>query len=72
MICTKTLYNYIARGLFANLSNQDLLFRGKRKKKTHRRSRISFNNLKGTSIDERPQRVNDRQEARALGNRLCS
>jgi IS30 family transposase len=63
MICTKTLYNYIARGLFANLSNQDLLFRGKRKKTTNRRNRISFKNLKGTSIDERPQSIEDRQES---------
>jgi len=63
MICTKTLYNYIARGLFANLSNQNLLFKGKRKKKKpNKKSRMAFKNLKGTSIDERPQSANDRQE----------
>lgn len=62
VLCTKTLYNYIARGLFANLSNHDLLYRGKRKKKTKRIKRISFNNLKGTSIEERPRSVEDRQE----------
>jgi IS30 family transposase len=45
MICTRTLYNYIDRGIFANISNKNLLLKGRRRKKANRRSKIALNNL---------------------------
>ena len=62
MICTKTLYNYIDRGLFAKISNKDLLEKRHKKKRTHKTVRVAHNNSKGTSIDERPKAIEKRLE----------
>jgi transposase, IS30 family len=61
-ICTKTLYNYIDKEVFANISNKDLVVKRKPRKGTYSRVRIAHNNLKGTSIEERPDVVEDREE----------
>lgn len=60
-ICTKTLYNYIDRGLFLHISNKELPMKGRRKKRRHRRVRVAHNNIKGTSIEERPKSVDKRE-----------
>lgn len=64
MICTKTLYNYIDRNLFLNISNKDLPVKkdGKRRKSRNER-KVALNNLTGRSIDERPERIENRTEA---------
>jgi transposase, IS30 family len=61
-ICTKTLYNYIDKEVFANISNKDLVVKRKPRKGAYNRVRIAHNNLKGTSIEERPDAVEDREE----------
>ena len=63
MICTKTLYNYIERGIFEGISSQDLVEGGKRKKKSSKKPRQSLNNRSGTSIEERSEVINNREEA---------
>lgn len=62
-ICTKTLYRYLDQGLFVNISNKNLTY-GKRKKSQNKNhDGPSYKNLKGRSIEERPQQVELREEA---------
>jgi len=61
-ICTKTLYNYIDKGIFANISNKDLLIKRNGKIRKYRKTRIALNNTKGTSIEERLHSANTREE----------
>ena len=63
MICTKTLYNYVDRGIFSGISNANLWEKRKRKKKRHRQiQRICLKNKGSRSIEERPERINKRLE----------
>lgn len=61
-ICTKTLYNYIDQGVFANITNKDLPVKRDKKKGTYRKVKIAHRNLKGTSIEERPSYIEKREE----------
>jgi len=61
-ICTKTLYNYIDKGIFANISNKDLPVKRNKKVRKYKKVKVSLKNIKGTSIEERPDSVDDRQE----------
>lgn len=61
-ICTKTLYNYIDQGVFSNISNKDLPVKRNKKKGKYKKVRIAHNNLKGTSIEERPEHIETREE----------
>lgn len=61
-ICTKTLYNYIDDGVFINLTNKDLPVKRAKKKGAYRKVRIVHKNLKGTSIEERPEYIETREE----------
>lgn len=61
-ICTKTLYNYIDQGVFANITNKDLPVKRDKKKGTYRKVKIAHKNLKGTSIEERPESIEKRDE----------
>lgn len=62
-ICTKTLYNYIDKGIFLNLTNKDLPVKSRKKKKSsYKKVRIAHNNLKGSSIEERPEHIEKRDE----------
>lgn len=61
-ICTKTLYNYIARGdVFLDLTNSDLPVKKDGKKREYKKVKISYKNLKGTSIEERPMEAEERK-----------
>jgi IS30 family transposase len=60
-ICTKTLYNAIADGEFENITNQDLPMKPRRKR-GYQKVRCALNNTKGTSISDRPQSVDTREE----------
>ena len=57
--CARTLYNWIDQGLLKTI-NLDLLLKTRRKTKTNR-LRKNRTHL-GSSIEERPKAVNDRQE----------
>lgn len=62
-LCTKTVYNMIARGDFLRLTNEDLpVKRSKKKRKHHRARQVALNNRKGRSIEERPSVANEREE----------
>ena len=61
-ICTKTLYNYIDQEVFANITNKDLPVKKNKKKGSYRKVKIAHKNLKGTSIEERPAEVENREE----------
>lgn len=62
-ICTKTLYNYIDRGdVFLKLTNKDLPVKKEGKKRNYKKVKIPHKNLKGTSIEERPSEIDNREE----------
>lgn len=62
-ICTKTLYNYIAKGVFEGISNISLWEKRKRRKHRYRQvSRISLKNKGSRSIEERTEQINNRLE----------
>lgn len=61
-ICTKTLYSYIDKEIFANITNKNLPVKRNDRKGNYRRTRIAHNNLKGTSIEARPKSVETREE----------
>jgi IS30 family transposase len=63
LICTKTLYNYIDKGIFEGITNHSLWEKRKRRKRRYKKiSRISLKNKGSRSIEERPERVNNRLE----------
>lgn len=62
-LCTKTLYNYLGKNVFLNVSYEDLTCGHYRKKHGKAVNRPSYKNLTGRSIEERPRIVDDRQEA---------
>lgn len=62
-LCKGTIYRYIDMGLFINISNKNLYSkRHKRKNKYDKLRRPSHKNLKGTSIEQRPEHINERKE----------
>ncbi len=62
-LCTKTIYNYLGQNVFLNVSYQDLTCGHYNKKHNEAVNRPSYKNLCGRSIEERPNTVDDRQEA---------
>ena len=62
-LCTKTVYNMIARGDFLHISNADLPVKRKRKGRKYRKvRRVALNNRKGRSIEERLGGADTRKE----------
>lgn len=61
-ICTKTLYNYIDKEIFANISNKDLPVKCNKKTRKNKKVRIAYKNLKGTSIEDRPKSIEKRED----------
>jgi len=62
-ICTKTLYNYIDNGIFAEISNKDLWVKKDGKKRDYKKIRtVALNNKDGKSISERPKAADERTE----------
>ncbi len=63
-ICTKTLYNYIDKEVFVNITNKDLPVKRNKKKGKYKKVKrsIALNNIKGTSIEQRPPEVETRHE----------
>jgi len=63
MICTKTLYNYIDKGIFSGISNKDLWQKRNKKRRKYRPvGRISRTNRMCRSIEKRPRVVEKRRE----------
>lgn len=60
-ICTTTLYSYIDKGIFLTISSKDLPVKREKKKRQYKRT-VALKNLKGTSIEQRPQKILDRKE----------
>lgn len=62
-ICVKTLYSYIDKHIFHEVTNSDLWVKRNQKKRDYKKIRtVALNNRKGTSIAERPECANDRTE----------
>jgi IS30 family transposase len=62
-ICTKTLYHYIDREIFAGVSNKDLWVKKDGEKRDYKKIRtVALNNKKGKSITERPKEADARTE----------
>lgn len=62
-ICTKTVYNYIDKKVFLNITNKDLTVKKDRKKRKYRKTgAVALNNLKGRSIEERSESIETREE----------
>ena len=61
-ICEKTVYNYVDGGVFLEVTNKDLPYRGRVKKRGYRKIRCAENNKRGTSISERPKSVETRED----------
>ena len=61
-ISYKTIYNYIDQDLFPNLTNKDLPVKKNGKKRNYKKIGTATNNSKGTSISERPAKIDDRKE----------
>ncbi len=63
IICTKTLYNYIAKGVFEEITTFSLWEKRKRRKRRYKQvTRIALKNKASRSIEERPQEINNRLE----------
>lgn len=60
-ICVSTLYSYIDKGVFLNLSNKDLWEKGKKKQRKQKVRRSPHPQL--PSVAERPEVINQREEA---------
>ena len=60
MLCEKTIYNYIGKGVFLDITNKDLPNEGKGKKRGYKKVKASRAS-KGTSIEERPEEIESRE-----------
>ena len=61
-ICWKTVYNYLDKNLFLNISDKDLLVKKNGKKRKYNKVRQAITNVKGTSIAERPPEIDNRKK----------
>lgn len=60
-ICVRTLYSYIDKGIFLNLSNKDLPIKSKKRRRYHKVKRQARASV-GTSIDVRDKSILTREE----------
>jgi len=61
-ISIKTVYNYVDKGIFLEITNKDLPEKGRRKSGNNKPKRLRISNPKGKSIEERPVEAEDREE----------
>lgn len=63
-ICTKTVYNYIDKGIFREVTNKDLWVKkdGGKKRDYKKIHKVALNNRNGRSITERPKEADERSE----------
>ena len=63
IICTKTVYNYIDAGLLSGISNKNLWQKKDKKKRKYKTvSRVNTKNRDCRSIEDRPEKINNRLE----------
>lgn len=60
-ICAATLYSYIDKGIFLEITNKDLPVK-KKKKRKYKKVRVQKRANAGTSIEKRPPEVDTREE----------
>ena len=60
-LCKATIYSYIDKGIFLNLTNKDLPVKRNQKQEYHR-TRVAKKNVKGRSIEERAKEILDRND----------
>lgn len=60
-ICVATLYSYISKGLFLNLTNKDLPVKAERKRPYKRVRKKVRNHTYGNDLEARPDEVNSRE-----------
>ena len=61
-ICWRTLYNYIDRELFLNITKVDLPRKGKSSKRKYTRTKRRIKDVKARRIDDRPEEADARSE----------
>lgn len=59
-VCLTTLYSYIDKGIFLNVTRNNLPFHKKAPRKSSKPSAVAQKNLRGESIDNRPKSVKKR------------
>lgn len=62
-LCTRTIYNYLAKNIFREVDDGDLIYGRYGSKGQKKPPRPSYKNLMGRSIEERPAEVEAREEA---------
>lgn len=60
-VCYTTVYNYIHNGIFLNVSDSNMIVKRKRKK-NEKKSKVCKHNIKGRSIEKRPENIMERDE----------
>lgn len=61
-ICTTTLYSYIDKGIFLNITNKDLPQKPKKKRTYKHVRRLSYKNMGADYIEDRPDTADRRAE----------
>jgi len=61
-ICERTLYNYIEKELFLNITKVDLPRKGKSSKRKYTRTTRRIKDVNAKRINDRPEEANDRSE----------
>lgn len=61
-VCKATLYSYIKKGLFLNVTVDNLPYGCKARHSVSERRTVALKNLKGRSIDTRPEHIEARKE----------
>lgn len=64
-ICPATLYSYIDKGVFLNLTNEELPYKRNGKKRKYKKVRQQKRKSAGTSIEKRPKEIDNRDEITA-------
>lgn len=59
-VCLSTLYNYVRSGMFYNITMADMPMPRKKKRKNHKIKKQKRASV-GTSIDQRPEEINNRE-----------
>ena len=59
-VCLSTLYNYVRSGMFYNITMVDMPMPRKKKRKNHKKKKQKRASV-GTSIDQRPEEINNRE-----------
>lgn len=61
-VCKATLYSYVKKGIISGLTIHNLPYAKETRRKGDKRPSVALKNLKGRSIEERPDSVNNREE----------